>query len=70
MVNLQLFQLYNYPKEEIYKVINDSDFINNELKKSLVSLDQDAMGQRYESILPKDISNAATNKRVFMLNEN
>ena len=64
-----LKMLYNYPKEEINKIINDTDFVNNELKGCLVGLDKDVRGRRLESLAPQDLSNNVVNGRAFRLEE-
>lgn len=62
-------QLYNYPKQDFNKILDDADFINKELKTCLIGVDSELMGRRLVSINPGDLKDQNINGKAFRLEE-
>lgn len=47
--------MYNYPKEDFQEILNDPEFINEELKKNLIGIDTGIQNRRLLSVCPNDM---------------
>ena len=65
-----IIQLYNYPKEDIKKILNDQDFVNKELRNHLRAIDNHKYkGRRLMSFYSGDASNKEVSGMRFKIDE-
>lgn len=65
-----LTMLYNYPKENFKKILNDEEFFNRELRKSLVADNSAFKGRRLDSICFSGLTHKQFSDTTFRVEDN